>query len=208
MIITSPRHSFHLAIVYVVHFIPTSIILSYLATHCRHRLLTAFLPFVQQNSCKYMAASLPKYTKALTLRKSSVERRPTYHDVVLESRLLSPLKPGELLIRINAAAFNHKDVRTSKFLSLPRRELTYNQRYGYGWASIPELLWGAFSAGMAQVSRWTYLIRVGTCKRRTNYLSTGVVIASGNTGDPLLNKHVFLTPSRGWEKAPHAPESR
>lgn len=36
----------------------------------------------------------------------------------------------------------------------------------------------------------------------------GVVIASGNTGDPLLNKRVFLTPSRGWEKAPHAPESR
>ena len=47
-----------------------------------------------------------------------------------------------------------------------------------------------------------------TCKRRTNHFSTGVVIASGNTGDPLLNKRVFLTPSRGWEKAPHAPESR
>ena len=119
-----------------------------------------YLRVVQRNSYKYMAASLPKYTKALTLRKSSVERKPTYHDVVLESRSLPPLKPEELLVKIDAAAFNHKDVRSLKFLSLPRRELIYNQRYGYGWASIPELSWGAFWEGMAQVSRWIYHIQL------------------------------------------------
>ncbi|KAF8802847.1 NAD(P)-binding protein [Phlegmacium glaucopus] len=36
----------------------------------------------------------------------------------------------------------------------------------------------------------------------------GTVVASGSPNDPLLNKRVFLMPSRGWEKDPHAPESR
>lgn len=113
------------------------------------------------------AQCLPKYTKALTLRQSSVERKPTYHDVVLESRSLPPLKTGELLVRINAAAFNHKDVwiRMGKY---------------------PGIVIGSVLGGDG----------------------AGVVIASGNIGDPLLDKRVFLTPSRGWEKAPDAPESR
>lgn len=36
----------------------------------------------------------------------------------------------------------------------------------------------------------------------------GTVVASGSLNDPLLNKRVFLMPCRGWEKDPHAPESR
>jgi len=35
----------------------------------------------------------------------------------------------------------------------------------------------------------------------------GTVIASATRDDPLINKRVFLTPSRGWEKDPLAPES-
>ncbi|KAF5344395.1 hypothetical protein D9756_011350 [Leucocoprinus leucothites] len=35
----------------------------------------------------------------------------------------------------------------------------------------------------------------------------GTVIASGTKDDPLVNKRVFLTPSRGWDNDPVAPES-
>ncbi|KAF5389802.1 hypothetical protein D9757_003720 [Collybiopsis confluens] len=36
----------------------------------------------------------------------------------------------------------------------------------------------------------------------------GVVVASGDANDKLLNERVFLTPSHGWEDDPDAPESR
>lgn len=36
----------------------------------------------------------------------------------------------------------------------------------------------------------------------------GTVIASATQNDPLINKRVFLTPSRGWDKDPVAPESK
>ena len=36
---------------------------------------------------------------------------------------------------------------------------------------------------------------------------TGIVIASSNPGDTLLNERVFLTPSRGWVDDPDRPES-
>ncbi|KAK7693879.1 hypothetical protein QCA50_003452 [Cerrena zonata] len=35
----------------------------------------------------------------------------------------------------------------------------------------------------------------------------GVIVASGDYDEPLLNKRVFLTPTRGWERALLAPES-
>lgn len=38
-------------------------------------------------------------------------------------------------------------------------------------------------------------------------LHPGTVVASGTTHDPLLHKRVFLTPSRGWNSHPMAPES-
>jgi hypothetical protein len=34
------------------------------------------------------------------------------------------------------------------------------------------------------------------------------MIASALPEDPLINKRVFLTPSRGWNKDPIAPESK
>lgn len=58
-----------------------------------------------------MSAQTPKFTKVLTVRKSSVDHKPTYHDVVTETRPISPLKSGEVLVKIGAAAFNHREVR-------------------------------------------------------------------------------------------------
>lgn len=36
----------------------------------------------------------------------------------------------------------------------------------------------------------------------------GAVVASSDPTDPLLQKRVFLTPMRGWESNPDAPEAK
>ena len=40
------------------------------------------------------------------------------------------------------------------------------------------------------------------------HLHAGIVIAAADPYDPLLHKRVCLTPMRGWESDPEAPESR
>ena len=57
-----------------------------------------------------MSYNLPKYTKALTLRESTVPQQPLYHDAVLTDRPIFPPKPGEVAIKLGAVGFNHKDV--------------------------------------------------------------------------------------------------
>jgi NADPH:quinone reductase-like Zn-dependent oxidoreductase len=52
----------------------------------------------------------PNFTKALTLQPAATKLKPVYHEAVLEDRPLPPLKKGEVLVRIGAAAFNHRDV--------------------------------------------------------------------------------------------------
>ncbi|GLB34498.1 putative zinc-binding dehydrogenase [Lyophyllum shimeji] len=105
-------------------------------------------------------------TKALTVGKSPAQRKPLYHDAVLTERPLPLLKEGEILVRIGAAAFNHRDVWIRK-------------------GQYPRIAFGAvFGADGA-----------------------GTVVAAHESNDALLNRRVFLTPSRGWEKHPEAPES-
>lgn len=59
-----------------------------------------------------MTLRLPKSTKVLTVQKSPPGRTPLYHDAVIQEELLpSQLEPDEILVKITAAAFNHKDVR-------------------------------------------------------------------------------------------------
>ena len=36
----------------------------------------------------------------------------------------------------------------------------------------------------------------------------GIVIAAHDESEEILNKRVFLVPTRGWEKDPLAPEAR
>ncbi|KAJ8496183.1 hypothetical protein ONZ51_g1305 [Trametes cubensis] len=55
------------------------------------------------------AVQIPKSTKALVLRKSTQATQPVYHNAVLEERPIPALKPGQVLVRIYAAAFNHRD---------------------------------------------------------------------------------------------------
>ncbi|KAF8065366.1 hypothetical protein FPV67DRAFT_1502554 [Lyophyllum atratum] len=109
---------------------------------------------------------LPKVTKALVVKKSSPQRKPLYHDAVMEEKPIPTLKQGELLVRVGAAGFNHRDVWIRK---------GQYPRIAFG---------GVFGADGA-----------------------GTVVAAHESNEPLLNKRVFLTPSRGWEKHPEAPES-
>ncbi|KAI0780500.1 NAD-P-binding protein [Trametes elegans] len=108
---------------------------------------------------------IPKSTKALVLRKAAQATKPVYHDAVVEERPIPDLKPGQILVRIHAAAFNHRDHWIRKGL-YP----------GIGFGSVL----GADGAG--------------------------VVVASADENDPLLQKRVFLVPFRGWERDPEAPE--
>ncbi|KAF9014298.1 hypothetical protein BDQ17DRAFT_1342466 [Cyathus striatus] len=111
--------------------------------------------------------SYPKHTRAITLRESSRAQKPVYHDAVLEKHPIPTLKPGEVLVKIKAAAFNHRDV--------------WIRKGQYPGIVIGSVL-GADGAG--------------------------TVVASSDASDPLLHKRVFLTPFRGWESHPLAPESR
>ncbi|KAH9901425.1 NAD-P-binding protein [Cubamyces lactineus] len=109
---------------------------------------------------------IPKSTKALVLRKTAQATKPVYHDAVLEERPIPALKLGQVLVRIHASAFNHRDHWIRKGL-------------------YPGIGFGSVLGGD----------------------SAGIVIASGDKDDPLLQKRVFLVPMRGWERDPEAPES-
>ncbi|KAJ8583566.1 NAD(P)-binding protein [Rhizopogon salebrosus TDB-379] len=57
-----------------------------------------------------MAGRTPEWTRALVLRQCSAEAKPVYHDTVLENRPLPQLKHEEVLVKINAASFNRRDL--------------------------------------------------------------------------------------------------
>lgn len=55
----------------------------------------------------------PTTTKAVVVRKSNGKSNNGYvNEAVLETLPLPQLKSGEILVRINAVAFNHRDVRS------------------------------------------------------------------------------------------------
>nr|VWP00207.1 Uncharacterized protein [Ganoderma boninense] len=60
-------------------------------------------------------AHTPKNTKALVLRRKG-KSTAVLHDAVVEDRPLPQLQSGQLLVRIHAAAFNHRDLWIRKSL--------------------------------------------------------------------------------------------
>ena len=59
--------------------------------------------------------SLPQFSRALVLRPSPAQvankDSPVYHDVILERRSVDQtLLPDEVLVKVQAVAFNHRDV--------------------------------------------------------------------------------------------------
>ncbi|KAH7924734.1 NAD(P)-binding protein [Leucogyrophana mollusca] len=113
-----------------------------------------------------MAGRLPKSTHALVVKRCSEGKKPIYHDAILEERPIRPLKTGEILVKMSAVSFNHRDVW-----------IRLGQYPGIRFGST----FGADGAGS--------------------------VVAAADGNDPLLFKRVFLTPMRGWESDPSAPEA-
>lgn len=53
-----------------------------------------------------------------------------------------------------------------------------------------------------------HLVRTRPTLPNTRILTLpGLVVASHDGSDEILNKRVFLVPTRGWEKHPLAPEA-
>lgn len=53
---------------------------------------------------------VPQRCKAIVLRKVVGKSSPYRFDAVLEERDIQPLKDGQVLVEIEAAGFNHKEV--------------------------------------------------------------------------------------------------
>lgn len=53
---------------------------------------------------------IPRFTKALVLRKSAAVQKPVYNDAKVESREIPSLRPSEVLVKVGAAAFNHREL--------------------------------------------------------------------------------------------------
>lgn len=57
-----------------------------------------------------MSSDLPTHTRCLALNKTSSAVKPTLHDTSVKRRPIPALKEHELLVRMVAAAFNHREV--------------------------------------------------------------------------------------------------
>jgi len=52
---------------------------------------------------------VPQRFKAIVLRKAADQSGPYRFDAVLEERNFQPLRDGQVLVKIEAAGFNHKE---------------------------------------------------------------------------------------------------
>ncbi len=59
------------------------------------------------------AVQIPKTTRALVVRKAAQATKAVFHDAVVEERPIPQLKAGQILVRVRAAGFNHRDVSAS-----------------------------------------------------------------------------------------------
>lgn len=57
---------------------------------------------------------VPQRCKAIVLRKALDQRGPYKFDAVLEERDIPSLEDGQILVKIDAAGFNHREVRLGR----------------------------------------------------------------------------------------------
>ncbi len=61
----------------------------------------------------FQPCRLPQETRTVVLKQSTPERSPLYHDAVLMTKPIPALKEGEVLVKMTAAGYNHREVRIS-----------------------------------------------------------------------------------------------
>lgn len=57
-----------------------------------------------------MSPKLPTRTRALVVQAALEPRKPLYHDAALVEKPLPAPQAGQVVVKIGAAGFNHKDV--------------------------------------------------------------------------------------------------
>lgn len=68
------------------------------------------------DSCRSLVSNMltnfkaAKHATAIVLKKTAKPQKPWLHDIVLETRPVPKLRPGQILVRMNAVALNHRDV--------------------------------------------------------------------------------------------------
>ncbi|KAI5900674.1 NAD(P)-binding protein [Schizophyllum commune H4-8] len=115
---------------------------------------------------------IPRTTRSVIIQEQASAKKPVYHDAVIVEREIPALQRGEVLVRMSAAAYNHRELIWLTYVS----------------GLYPGIHFGAtFGAdGAGKIA----------CKSASCSL------------DSLLEKRVFLTPMRGWESDPEAPEGK
>ncbi|KAH9980946.1 NAD-P-binding protein [Lactifluus volemus] len=113
-----------------------------------------------------MLNGYPTSFKALTLQTQTDTHNPVYHDVRIVERSIPTLRCGEVLVRISAAGFNHRELWIRK-------------------GQYPGIVLGSTLGADG----------------------AGTIVAAYDNRDELLNRRVFLVPTRGWDSDPIGPES-
>ena len=104
-----------------------------------------------------MAVRYPTSLKALVLQKPSEHRKPVYHNVRIVEKSIPGLKPGELLVRINAAGFNHREVGMG-CVNTMALNVTYSTCLSFGFAKVS-------IQGLPSVAPWVQMGLVSTTLR-------------------------------------------
>ena len=68
---------------------------------------------------------IPRTTRSVIIQKQASAKKPMYHDAVIAEREIPALQRGEVLVRMSAAAYNHREVSFSAMSS--------NSLYGARW---------------------------------------------------------------------------
>ncbi|TRM61209.1 hypothetical protein BD626DRAFT_549209 [Schizophyllum amplum] len=59
---------------------------------------------------------IPRTTRSVVIQKQASARKPAYHDVVIVERDIPALQRGEVLVKMSACAFNHRELWQRKGL--------------------------------------------------------------------------------------------
>ena len=94
--------------------------------------------------------TIPKETRTLVLKRSTTERKPVYHDAVVEKRPIPALQSGQVLVKMGAVALNRRDVCIIQS-HLESHCTTFGYSFGFALRNIQPLRLAPRSGLMVQV---------------------------------------------------------